>query len=405
MLEENKILPKFTHDNLIKNFYMFGVEPEDIILSELSKNCFKEDILPIKLLSIFPPTEMKTLIDPNIIISHCFPNGFSLKQSVDFEPIESEYFYFSLKNLLSTSYNDKRIYFTCCIFYENLGKYLYLKEQILDIINDYSQIKNLVIEKICVPKLICISSFIPYPLQYKTILEKLILYVKKNTIKIPIEKEIENLVLGIPFPKKLAFYPTKRNDCIIDTNIDFLIRDLNKNNFYSYKMKYIFVFKIEDVFEIYKCLLLERPILFFSEDKEKLTNIFESFLSLLFPFEYQNPHCAILPECNVGLIEQSKSFVFGINEKWVEQNDDKNLNFFKRLNLNLFKTVLICDIDKEKLISYQGYYKATAMTFDEYYSNKNVNLNPIILTTAKENNLCYLKPEKCKLPSKYAEKL
>ena len=183
MLEENKILPKFTHDNLIKNFYMFGVEPEDIILSELSKNCFKEDILPIKLLSIFPPTEMKTLIDPNIIISHCFPNGFSLKQSVDFEPIESEYFYFSLKNLLSTSYNDKRIYFTCCIFYENLGKYLYLKEQILEIKNDNSQIKNIVIEKICVPKLICISSFIPYPLQYRTILEKLILYVKKIPLK------------------------------------------------------------------------------------------------------------------------------------------------------------------------------------------------------------------------------
>ena len=71
---------------------------------------------------------------------------------------------------------------------------------------------------------------------------------------------------------------------------------------------------MDDIFEIYICLLLEKPILFFSENKEKLTNIFFSFMGLLFLFEYQNPHFPILPDCNAGLVEQAKSFVFGVNE-------------------------------------------------------------------------------------------
>ena len=111
--------------------------------------------------------------------------------------------------------------------------------------------KNIKVEEIYVPKLICISSFIPYPMQFRTILEKLVIYVQKNKIKIPIEKEIENLIFGIPFPKKCAFYPIKRSDYYVDNTIDFLLRDLNQNNFYSYKMKSLFTFKMDDIFEIY----------------------------------------------------------------------------------------------------------------------------------------------------------
>ena len=103
-------------------------------------------------------------------------------------------------------------------------------------------------------------------------------------------------------------------------------------------------------------------------------------MGLLFPFEYQNPHCAILPDCNAGLVEQAKSFVFGVNERWVESLDGEN--YFKRLNLNLYKSILICDIDREKIKFYQGYTEAIEMTFDEFQSNNYPNLNPIILTTA-----------------------
>ena len=66
MTENNENNGKhFNNDNLIKNFYLFGVEPEDIDLSNFD-NYLKEDFLTIKLLSKFPPIEEKILIEPNI---------------------------------------------------------------------------------------------------------------------------------------------------------------------------------------------------------------------------------------------------------------------------------------------------------------------------------------------------
>ena len=128
-MSEIKNKSKNANSNLMKNFYLFGVEPEDISISDsdLEKYCLIKDSIQIKLLSKFPPTETKSLIDSNIILSHCFPNGYSLKQSKNDIPLENEFFHFSLKNLLGTSYKDKKINFTCCIFYENLTQYIFLK--------------------------------------------------------------------------------------------------------------------------------------------------------------------------------------------------------------------------------------------------------------------------------------
>ena len=137
------------------------------------------------------------------------------------------------------------------------------------------------------------------------------LYNSKKEDKNTYRKEDRKFNIRIPFPKKCVFYPIKRRNYCIDNTIDFLWRDLNQYNFYSYKMKSLFTFKMDDIFEIYISLLLEKPILFFSENKEKLTNIFFSFMGLLFLFEYQNPHCAILPDCNAGLVEEAKVSFLG----------------------------------------------------------------------------------------------
>ena len=116
-------------------------------------------------------------------------------------------------------------------------------------------------------------------------------------------------------------------------------------------MQLIFIFKTEEIIEIMKSLLMEIPILFFSKSKEKLTNIFETFLFLLSPFEYQYPHVSILPDTNAGIIEIAKSFAFGINYEWVESNIEKKIqNYFERMNINVFnKLIKIVDIDNRKI--------------------------------------------------------
>jgi len=380
-------------DNLIKNFYIFGIRPGDINVSDIEKNYSIKDILPIELLSKFPPIETENfpIIDPNIIISHCFPNGLLLRISE--KPIDkNEYFHFNLKNLYRISSKDKTIYFTCCIFYENLTEYITIK-------NKQENKNNIINNKnIYIPKLICVNSFYQYPNQFRIILEKLISYTKSKEITIPIEKVIENIVLGIPAPKNLVFYPIFKSIIMPLIEINFTLSDVNKVRFYTYKMQMIYNFKIEDILEIYKWIILEQPVLFFSEDKEKLTNIFETFMALLFPFEYQGPSCSILPANNAGILELEKYFVFGINEKW----EDNENNYFKRLNLNIFKAVLICDIDNKKLMPYRQ-HKNLIMIYNDNHKNPNFNMK-IVSTPEKESNPIS-KGEKSKLPQKYSEKL
>ena len=44
-------------ENLIQNFYIFGIEPEELEISSIETNYSKKDIVEIKLLSKFPPIQ------------------------------------------------------------------------------------------------------------------------------------------------------------------------------------------------------------------------------------------------------------------------------------------------------------------------------------------------------------
>ena len=138
-------------------------------------------------------------------------------------------------------------------------------------------------------------------------------------------------------------------------DIYFVLREFNQYQFSSYAFQSIFKFTTVNILSIYKCLLLEIPLLFFSSNKELLSNTIESFLSLLYPFEYQYPHISILPDSNCGLIETEKCFVFGINRELKFSNEKQTiaLSYFKEMNLNIpNKAILICDIDSKRLNSY-----------------------------------------------------
>ena len=71
-------------------------------------------------------------------------------------------------------------------------------------------------------------------------------------------------------------------------------------------------FRIKEVFEIIKFMLLEEPMLFFCEDIHVLTYTIEGLLSLLYPFEYQYPAISVLPEENYSFISIFKHFIFFI---------------------------------------------------------------------------------------------
>ena len=245
------------------------------------------------------------------------------------------------------------------------------------------------------PKVICFASLIPFNRELTKILKNLydyFLYYKANINKnpnnevflindlSPIEKIIEQVVMCIPFPISI-----KNNYCVLykfnfpinlmnsntsdnltitksksthitlskkdfnfpynNTNINFQVYDpLNTflNNIQSISLNSIFSFSTEEeIIKIFKYIILEIPILFFSENIELLTQIIEGFLSLLDPFEYVQPHISVLPSKFYGVINTEYKFIFGINEKY-------NHDFFKNNNILIDKKIIIIHFLNQK---------------------------------------------------------
>ena len=349
------------HKNLIEYIYLFGVEPEAINIERFDseQNYLKKGFVNPDLLSKFPPDEKADInVNIKVIKNHCFPNGYTLITKPG-APME-EYFYFSLDNMISSDTSDKKLYFSCVLFYEPLAKY----EKIKRLKNKGKENtrkkpkKEIPVDSTYIPKALCICSFLPFPYEFKIILNKLINYAKSDKIIYPIEKIIENMIYGLPRPPR-AFYDIhcKKNNGFFpkqDFEMKFKLPELNQYFSNSYKYQTIFNFGVEDILDIYKSLLLEAPILFFASKKEILTNVFESFMTLLQPFHYQSPNVAILPNMNAGILEMAKSFAFGINHEWIiPGNKDKKQTYFQKLNLNIInKKILICDIDNHKIYKY-----------------------------------------------------
>jgi hypothetical protein len=100
-------------------------------------------------------------------------------------------------------------------------------------------------------------------------------------------------------------------------------------------------FRIREVFEIIKFILLEEPILFFCDDIHLLTYTIEGLVSLIYPLEYQYPVISVLPEENYSFISIYKHFIFGINDKYTDDFIQKS-----GISLDEKKYIIIIKIEK-----------------------------------------------------------
>ena len=413
-----------TCDTFIEYFYMFGIEPTSIKIDSFdqSESYLKPEFLTPKLLVKFPPYNKNnhSEINERLIINHCFPKGYLLTNKK--AETSDEYFNFSINNLfeiaLSEKHTNNTIYFSCVLIYESLQKYFdiifynWKNDARIEELEKYKEETEP--DSIFIPKIICFSSFIPCHAETRNLLKRILLYIRSEKITIPIEKLLENIVLGIPKPirgcfylqnkKKYPLFP-KQND-----DINIILPEINQYSFQSYKYQSIFEFLPDDIVSIYKCLLLEVPTLFFSSKKEILVNMYGSFVNLLYPLKLQCPHQSILPNVNCGIIESAKNFVFGINQRWVEQNNDQNIpTYFQQYNLNVMnKIILICDIDKHKLyyFLYKNKIQNVINFLDLGIEEKKIIRNENEVYRSKVINLdCNNKSIECKLPIEHTKKL
>jgi len=385
--------------NLYQQFFIIGLDPKLMFnLNKIDIKTLKEPHISPKIISKYPPKDLYYLnIPDNAIASHCFPHGIS-KEIIDYN--ESNYeskikykssFVFSLDNQypedVKCSLRTNKVYFSCLLFYEDI--------QIFNACSankkNYSDINEPKNKGILIPKVICLSSFRPFFEQSRNILESLRKFVdnylynkisKDNFNIYPIEKIIEGLIYNLPaLPRsnfilkinKETFEPnyinkseknslnmSKTSKLNLDKrsslkSIKYLITYKFDNNEiifyetpfnrqpkniinYSILMRY---FRIREVFEIIKFILLEEPILFFCEDIHILTYTIEGLVSLIYPLEYQYPVVSVLPEENYSFISIYKHFIFGINDKYTDDFLPK-----KGISLDEKKYIIIIKIEK-----------------------------------------------------------
>ena len=379
--------PMLAHKyNLFQQFFVVGFDPKIMYnINKIDLKSLPNQLLLPKIISKYPNHELSYInILDSIVASHCFPKGL-LKKIMNYDKDLNEKlkitedWIFSLDNSTTeekiSSLRTNKIYYTCYLFYENVDNYKNLAnyrrnttckdEEILE------EGKN---ERMLIPKVICLSSFTPLYKHARFLLHTIKRYVENYNFEVlfdktnfyPIEKIIEGIIYNLPglprgnFVIKLSkdtFY-NENNEEVDGKTYRSFMGDINyKNNLqkdlifeespanrrprslvnYSLIMRF---FRIEEIFEIIRSIILEEPILFFSDNIQYLTHTIEGILALIYPLEYPYPVVSVLPEENYSLIGAFNHFIFGINCQYSE-----DLLKQKIINLDGKKIVVIVRIE------------------------------------------------------------
>ena len=341
-------------NNFLDYFIEVGVRPEifrNKILYDIDNiDEINQNLIP-QIISKFPNFDKKAVVIENTMIHQMFPQGFKLLES-DKKPIPDFYCLILDNQLYSSIYTRK--YLACLIVYESIEEYkkLYDKyqsedEKFVSIMknvitdnndkddNDKDKYKNYYI-----PKCLCLVSVHPYIDKYEEIL-KTIYNLTTNDLysHIFIDQIIEKLIIETPkIPRGLKRILLKF------PNNEIELTETKMNEFPSINVNLAYTFDImnyNNIIDIYKYLLYETKLIFFSENLYKLTNTILSFIFLLTPFNYQFQVVSILSKELYGFIETISPYIFGINEKYDE-------NFFKKYKITIEDTTIcIVDIDKD----------------------------------------------------------
>ena len=364
----NELQKRYFEDdnNFIDYFIEVGVRPEiyknKVLYEADDPDDINQYLIP-QIITKFPSFDKKTVVIENTMIHQIFPQGFKLCEST--QRPEPDFYCLVLDNQLYSAIYTRK-YLACLIIYESIENYKILfdkyqkeEDKFLSVVktmmtknsdenntnnnnndnnkenNDNEKYKNYYI-----PKCLCLVSVHPYIDKFEEILKTIYnLVISGMYPNIFIDQIIEKMIIETPkIPRGLKRILLKF------PNNEIEITDTKMNEFPSVNVNLAYTFDVlsyNNIIEIYKYLLYETKLIFFSEDLYKLTNIILSFLFLLAPFNYQFQIVSILSKELYSFIETISPFVFGINEKYTE-------NFFTKHKVHMEDTTIcVIDIDKD----------------------------------------------------------
>ena len=342
----------YEDNNYIDYFLEIGAKPEIFKYNYLYNSDSIEDIndnLISQIICKFPNFDKKNIVVDGGILNQIFPHGFTVIES-NVQP-EPNFFCLTLDNqLLSMIYTTK--YLACLMIYEDIDKYkeLYEKYQKEDSLftaavlgeakqnNKEDKKSN---KKYYIPKCLCLASVHPYIDKYEEILRTIYsLSLENKYPNLFLDHIIEKLILETPkvprgYKKVILQFPN--NEIDISENKMNELPCININLLRTFD-----ILGIGNIIEIFKFLLFETKLIFFSKDLYDLTNTILSFLLLLSPFKYQFQVVSILPKYFYGYIETISPYIFGINENYTE-------TFFTDNKIEIEDNILcVIDIDNDR---------------------------------------------------------
>ena len=342
-------------NNFIDYFLEIGVKPEifknKMIYESEDIEDINQNLIP-QIISKFPTFDKKNVVIESPIIHQIFPQGFKLVESIN-KPNPNFYCLILDNQLYSAIYTRK--YLSCLIIYESLGnykkmfdKYQEKDEKFLCLMKDIVQKKQSdnnenenAFNNYYIPKCLCFVSVYPYINKYEEILRTIYsLTIDKRYSYLFIDQIIEKLIIETPkIPRGLKRIILK----FPNNEIEVTENKMNEYPLVNVNLEYTFdILNYHNIIEIYKYLLYETKLIFFSENLYKLTNTILSFIFLLSPFNYQFQIVSILSKELYHFMETISPFIFGVNEKFED-------NFFQKHKITIDDTTIcIIDIDNDR---------------------------------------------------------
>ena len=341
-------------NNYIDYFLEIGAKPEILKYNYLydseSIDDINDNLIP-QIICKFPNFDKKNIVVESSILNQIFPQGFNaIESSTRPEPY---FFCLTLDNqLFSMVYTTK--YLACFVIYEDIDNYkkLYDKYQEVDAIfnsavSDKVKPKTNEEKKSCkkyyIPKCLCLVSVHAYIDKFEEILRTIYdLFLDNKYPNLFIDNIIEKLITETPkvprgHKRIVIQFPNKEID-ISDNKMNEL-PCINTNLLRTFD-----ILSVGNIIEIFKHLMFETKLIFFSKDLYDLTNTILSLLFLLCPFKYQFQIVSILPKDFYNYIETISPYIFGINESFTE-------TFFTDNKINIDDaTICVVDIDNDRYL-------------------------------------------------------
>uniref|UniRef100_A0A5F9C307 DENN domain containing 5B n=1 Tax=Oryctolagus cuniculus TaxID=9986 RepID=A0A5F9C307_RABIT len=180
-----------------------------------------------------------------------------------------------------------------------------------------------------VSKSICLITPLPFMQACKKFLFQLYRAVtSQQPPPLPLESYIHNVLYEVPLPppgRSLKFYG-------VYEPVICQRPGPNELPLSDYPLREAFeLLGLENLVQVFTCVLLEMQILLYSQDYQRLMTVAEGITTLLFPFQWQHVYVPILPASLLHFLDAPVPYLMGLQSK--EGTDRSKLELPQEANL------------------------------------------------------------------------